>query len=260
VEPTWDLSSFFPSFDSPETSAFVAKLDADFSALLADAEALPSLSEASRGGFVELVLRYEDGLSRFGHLSSYVTCLASGDAENPRYAAAEGRLGLLRASLEKTTGELRRVLGVADEHETRALYTEPRLEGAVHFLEQLRVDAKKRMPAALEALAADLGTDGIFAWGRLYDTVSAKLTFELEHPDGRKETVPMARRRSLMADPDRRVRRAAFDSGNRAWASVGDVTSAAINRIAGTRLSLYRRRGVDHFLDVALHEIGRAHV
>ncbi len=256
MEPTWDLSSFFPSFDSPEFAAFVAKLEADFAALLGDAEALPSLSVASRVGFVDFVLRYEDGLSRFGHLSSYVTCLASADAENPRYAAAEGRLGLLRATLEKTTGELRRVLGSADERETRALYADPRLEGAVHFLEQLRIDAKKRMPAALEALAADLGTDGIFAWGRLYDTVSAKLTFELEHPDGRKETVPMARRRSLMADPDRRVRRAAFESGNRAWATVADVTSASLNRIAGTRLSLYRRRGVDHFLDVALHDAG----
>jgi len=256
VEPTWDLTSFFPAFESPETKAYLATLDADLGSLLADAESLADLSSGTRDAWVRVVLRYEDTLARFGHAMSYVTCLASAAAEDERYALAEGELGVLRSKLEKVAGELRRVLGSVSDEEMNAFTADARLVEATHFLSQLRVEAKKRMPAALEALASDLGNDGIFGWGRLYDTVSAKLTFELVRPDGTRETVPMAQRRSLMADPDRRVREAAFAGGNRAWESMSDVTSAALNRISGTRLSLYSRRGVEHFLDVALHDAG----
>lgn len=256
VEPTWDLTSFFPAFDSPETKAYLVALDRDLGALLAETEKLGDLGPTTRDAWVRALLRYEDLQARFGHANSYVTCLASASAEDERYALAEGELGLLRAKLEKTTGELRRVLGQVSDDEMAMFTGDVRLVGATHFLAQLRVEAKKRMPAPLEALASDLGTDGIFGWGRLYDTVSAKLSFELVRPDGSREIVPMAQRRSLMADPDRRVRQAAFTAGNHAWEGLSDVTAAALNRISGTRLSLYARRGVEHFLDVALHDAG----
>ncbi|MBK6463482.1 MAG: M3 family oligoendopeptidase [Myxococcales bacterium] len=256
MEPTWDLSAYFPSFDSPERAAFDSALASDLVALLHDAEALDALSRETQDAWVGVVLRYEDGLGRFGHTSSYVTCLASAAADDERFGLAEGALGAPRATLEKCAGELRRALGAASAEELAGLLGDPRLAGAEHFLSQLHVDAQRRMPAALEALASDLATDGIFGWGRLYDTVAGKLSFELTLPDGTHEVVPMAARRSRMADPDRAVREAAFTAGNRAWEAVSDVTAAALNRISGTRLALYRRRGVEHFHDAALHDAG----
>ena len=41
-----------------------------------------------------------------------------------------------------------------------------------------------------------------------------------------------------MENPDRRVRKAAFEGGNAAWERVEDVTAAALNAISGTRLTL----------------------
>ena len=64
----------------------------------------------------------------------------------------------------------------------------------------------------------------------------------------------MSQRRSLTEDPDRAVRKAAFQGGNAAWQSVEDVAAAALNAIAGTRLTLNRHRGVDHFLEIALFQ------
>jgi oligoendopeptidase F len=64
----------------------------------------------------------------------------------------------------------------------------------------------------------------------------------------------MSQRRSLLDHPDRRVRKAAFDAGNSAWQTIEDTAAAALNAIAGTRLTLNRHRGVDHFLDVALFQ------
>jgi hypothetical protein len=110
------------------------------------------------------------------------------------------------------------------------------------------------MTAEKEILATDLGIDGIQAWGRLYDTVSSKLEFDMEFPDGKRHRVPISQRRSLLEDPDRRIRKAAFEGGNAAWQSIEDMAAAALNAIAGTRLTLNRHRRVDHFLEIALFQ------
>jgi oligoendopeptidase F len=110
------------------------------------------------------------------------------------------------------------------------------------------------MTAEKEVLATDLSVDGIQAWGRLYGTIASKLEFDMVYPDGRREHLPMSQRRSLMDHPDRRVRKAAFDGGNAAWHDVEDAAAAALNAIAGTRLTLNRHRGVEHFLDIALFQ------
>ena len=57
-----------------------------------------------------------------------------------------------------------------------------------------------------------------------------------------------------MDHPDRRVRKAAFEGGNAAWQTIEDAAAAALNAIAGTRLTLNRHRGVEHFLDIALFQ------
>ena len=102
----------------------------------------------------------------------------------------------------------------------------------------------------------DLSVDGLHAWSRLYNTVSSRLVFDMHYPDGRSEERPISQRRALMEHADRRVRQAAFEGGNAAWQRVEDVAAAALNAISGTRLSLNRHRGVDHFLDIALFQAG----
>src|SRR5258708_15745801 len=110
------------------------------------------------------------------------------------------------------------------------------------------------MSSDKETLATDLGIDGIQAWGQLYDTVSSKLEFNMVFPDGILKKLPISQRRSLLDNPDRRVRKAAFDGGNAAWQTIEDGAASALNAIAGTRLTLNRHRGINHFLDIALFQ------
>jgi oligoendopeptidase F len=112
------------------------------------------------------------------------------------------------------------------------------------------------MEPALEGLATDLAVTGINAWGRLYDQISGRLEFELEVPGHAPKTTPVAVTRSLYEDPDPAVRRAALDGSNAAWESVSDILAGCLNAIAGTRLALYERRGIPHFLEPALFDAG----
>ena len=251
---TWDLTSYFSEFNGAEMLQFKQVIRADVAALQQSAANLPVLSSESASAWENILLRNEDISRRMSHLGSYISCLASSDARNEAYLKEEAELTRSRAELAKVRIEFLRALKDSSDGDFAALSGKATLAGAENYLNRLREEARRAMTPAKEVLATDLGIDGIQAWGRLYDTVSAKLEFDMIFPDGRRERKPMSQRRSLLDHPDRRVRQAAFEGGNLAWQSIEDSAAGALNAIAGTRLTLNRHRGVDHFLDIALFQ------
>jgi oligoendopeptidase F len=252
----WDLTAYFPEFGGEQHTAFEAALERDAATLSESLAGLPALGPASYGPWEAALDSYEAIGARFAHLRSYVGALASADGNDARYRAAEARLSSLRARLTALEARFIAALGALDDAAFDAWLAASPLADARYFLSRWRERATRSMAPEREALAAELGTDGIEAWGRLYDRLTSTLTFKLKQPDGSERELPISARRSLMEGPDRSVRQAAFAGGNRAFASVAPTLAAALNHIAGTRLTLYRQRGIAHFLEPALFDAG----
>ncbi|MDH3445996.1 MAG: M3 family oligoendopeptidase [Deltaproteobacteria bacterium] len=251
---TWDLTSYFPNFNGPDMLQFKEALQRDIASLSEEAASLSSFDDASAAAWEKVVLSGEGLTRRMSHLGSYIGCLASSDARNEAYLREEAALARLRAAFAKVRVEYLRAFKDATDTDFAVFLERPSLAGAENYLRRLREESRRAMTAEKEILATDLGVDGFQSWGRLYDRVSAKLEFEMSFPEGRRERLPMSQRRSLLDHPDRRVRQAAFEAGNEAWHRVEDVAAAALNAIAGTRLTLNRHRGVNHFLEIALFQ------
>ena len=250
----WDLTSYFSGFDSADVAQFKASLESEIAGLQSRCAQITPIGADTAGSWEEIFLEVEVLWQRMSHLGSYLGCLTAADSANEAYKAAEAAFATVSAEAETLEVDLKRGLREASDADFSAFAQRPALAECGHYLSRLREEAQRTMSPEEERLAAALGVDGINAWGRLYSTLSGKLEFDMVYPDGRREKLPMSQRRSLMANPDRAVRRAAFEGGNAAWAQVEDVAAAAINAIAGTRLTLNERRGVDHFLDVALFQ------
>jgi len=250
----WDLDSYFPAFDGPDYRGFKADLEAALAAVRARIEAHEEFEPAAFAGWEAILLGYEDVARRIGHLSSYLECLCAADALNEDYRREYAALAVQVAELKKLEVSLVDVLGRASHAQFEAFLKRDALADAGFVVRRWREKARKVMPPAEEALAADLEVDGLKAWSRLYDTISGALEFTLRHADGREERVSVSRRRALMASPDRAVRSAAFSGGNEAWQSVETTCAAALNAMAGARLTLSGRRGERHFLEPALYE------
>lgn len=252
----WDLTSYFPEFNGPEMRRFKDDLERDIASLRKEAAALPSLDHESQAEWEKVFLKNEDILKRLSHLSSYIGCLAAAETRNEATLKEEGAITLMKAESTKVKIELLRAIKAASDDIFSSFINREALNGARYYLNRLREESVHTMNPDKETLSADLGVDGIHAWGRLYDALSGRLEFDMKYPDGRRDRVPMSQRRSLMENPDRRVRRAAFEGGNAAWEAVGETVAAILNAISGTRLTLNRHRGVEHFLDIALFQSG----
>lgn len=248
----WDLTSYFPDFNGEAMQEFKQRLIADLTSLQERAAKLGALDSSNQADWEDIVVGVEDAGARLAHLSSFVNNLSSAHADKPEYAQEAARSSVISAQLEKLESELLRMIKHADDSTFSDFASRQKLVGMDYFLRRLRERSQFVMEPGEEKLASDLGVDGIHAWSRLYDTLTGKLTFPMRWPDGREEKLPISRWRSLLGDPDPQVRRAAFQGGNVAWGSIEDAAAAALNAIAGWRLTLYRHRGIDDFLYPAL--------
>jgi len=253
---TWDLTGFFPSLDGPEMRRFKTALAADIASLAREAEALGPLEQASADAWEAIVLAAEEVQSRLAHLSAYLDCLTAAHAGDEAYARERATIARLWAEFEKCDVALLGAFKPVEPALFEAFIARAKLKPVAHALGRVRQRAAFSMSSAEEILAADLGVDGLDAWGRLYDGITGKLSFEFVDKSGQTERRPIAQWRSLMSDPNRAIGQAAFAGGNRAWAGIADVCAAALNAIAGTRLTLNRHRGIADFLDRALFQAG----
>ena len=246
----WSLESWFSGFGRPDYTDFKA-------ALVRDVESL-KVQAAGLGGdtaeIVRVIMALEDLSDRLGHLSAYLGCLSADDANDEAVKADEAWISTLEAESTKLQASLRSALAALSDAAFATMLSDPALKNAEHTVKRMRYEGQHQMKSEMEALAADLNVNGLHAWGRLYDTLTGKMEFEMTFPDGHTETVPMSRRRALMSEPDRRLREAAFHSGQKPWQDHAVTLAAGLNGIAGTRLSLYGSRGIPHFLDAPLFD------
>jgi oligoendopeptidase F len=246
----WSLESWFSAYGAADYVAFKEALPGAMEALSASVKA----AGVEVAALAAVIPDFEAHTERLGHLSAYLGCLSAADATNEAVKADEAWMATMIAEHEKLVAALRNGLASLEQAAFSDLLARHETQGASHTLKRMREEGLRQMPGDLEALASDLNVNGLHAWGRLYDTLTGKMTFEMTFPDGHNETVEMSRRRALMSEPDRRLREASFHAGQKPWVDHADTLAAGLNGIAGTRLSLYSKRGLDHFLDTPLFD------
>jgi oligoendopeptidase F len=254
--PNWDMSPYFTAHGAPDYLDFQERLQADLSELGVRAGALSPAAADHRSTWVVFLTELEQAEVRLRHLESYLGCLGSADARDEAVKRDLALTSALEAELQKSVMLTRARLGETSDADFEELLSEPALVPVGYWLRRARHQAQYSMPADHETLVADLAITGISAWGRLYDQISGTLTFELGLPGGEVERRPVSTVQSLLGDPDPSLRRAALEGANRAWEGQAEALAACLNAISGTRLVLYRRRKISHFLQPALFEAG----
>ncbi|MDX2176358.1 MAG: M3 family oligoendopeptidase [Candidatus Sumerlaeia bacterium] len=250
----WDLSSYFPGIETVEYEQFMKDLESRIAARREAMAAIGPLTAATRPAWIAALLALEELAPRASHASSYIGCLSAADSADEAAEREDARLAKIWAEFEKAGLPLDEMLRTAPDAEFEALAAAPEIADSQHYLRRARWSARHSMDTVRESLASDLSVDGLHAWGRLYEKIAGKLEFEFTDEDGTIQKRPMAQRRGLLEHANPAVRKSVFQGSNKSWERVEHVVASCLNAISGTRLTLYRERGVPHYLAQALHE------
>lgn len=247
---TWDLDSLYPHPEKEEFKSLFDTYKTDLTQLAEDSESLPAVDPAGASAWADFLDRITDIFARSSDLGAFIGCHAAADAENKLFQQMEAALGALGPlSNQVFTNVESAYRDLSDEQLEAFAQADERLAKVKFFLEECRSNAQLRLSKELEMLSAELSVDGIHAWGRMYDRLSGALRVELMEKGEIVKKSPGQVRVDL---PDRDVRQNNFYAIEKAWNTHADDCADALNHIAGTRLTKYRRLGVEDHLSVPL--------
>lgn len=249
----WDLDSLMPHPASAEFAALLEQFRVSLQALAdrSDGLSAPTTDAAGVTAWVAFLREYERLESLAGDLNSFIGCHAAVDAGNKQFRQIEAALSALEPLRERVSTNVEFAFREANDDGFAAFIRRDEwLRQNEFFLAQRRRNARMRLPKGEETLAADLGVDGIHAWGRLYDRLSGNLRITVME---KGELVEKSPGQIRFDSPERSVRQNNFYAADKAWKSIADSCADALNHISGTRLTLYRRLGLRDHLDMPLH-------
>ncbi|MCG3212233.1 MAG: hypothetical protein FOGNACKC_05881 [Anaerolineae bacterium] len=244
LSETWDLESIFPGgSNSPQLLDFLAQLDADFA--VAENSALPGpLGPETEAEWIKTIqIAYNLG-ERLRQGAAFVGCLVSQDVKDDKALQLDADIDRMAARLGTLWTMLRAAFAEQPDDAWHVLLSHPPLNAVAFHLNEERDEARQKMAPELEALANDLAADGYHGWNRLYGLISGEPQVEF----GGKPMSLGQLQSKMYDDPNRDVRRAAFDLFEQTWAGIAKPCASALNNQAGFRLALYKHRGWDSIL------------
>lgn len=249
----WDLESLLPAPSSPEFQKIWESFQSRLNSLAEQSDALPNCStgQDSTSRWAIFLTEYQELETTSADLHSGIGCYAADDAGNIRFQQLEAALSSLDPLREKITANVEFAFQKLTESEFENwVNSSAQLKELGYFLRLRRRNAKFRLPKDQELLAAELGVDGIHAWGRLFDRLSGALRVKVME---RGELVEKSPGQIRFDIPDRAARENNFFAADKAWKSIEGSCADALNHLSGTRLTLYKRLGLKDHLDAPLN-------
>lgn len=251
ISQNWDLDSVFPGGSG--SSAFAAYLDElrEGLKLLANSVAQTERKDDTQRWTV-LVKLFQDASVRLRQASAFISCLTAQDVHDTKAQVLGAEVRQLRAELSSISNLLEEQMLQINDDGWKQLLTHPELQEIAFSLDEMRTQARLRLPAEQEVLANALAVDGYHAWGELYNSkISSRISIPIER-EGRVQEMSVGQVANLFSHGDRELRKQAFTKYEEAWSKEADLCGAALNHLGGFRLSLYRARGWDSVLQEPL--------
>ncbi len=251
--PRWDLSAAFPSLESPELAQAVEKLKLDieeFGKAIGRAEMLnPEGANADTVNLEELIKQYNGLTSRMRTLGAFVHGFVAVDSRNELALAKDSELDLLSVPFSQHSTRFTSWIGKLPLEEVLA--KSAIAKDHEFALRKSQIAAQHLMSPAEEALAAELSPTAFGGWSKLHGQVTSQIDVTLDL-HGEKQNMPMSKVRTLAYDPDRNIRKAAFEAELKTWNANETALAAALNGVKGTITVLAKRRNWESPLDEAI--------
>jgi pepF/M3 family oligoendopeptidase len=246
--PRWDLSNVYPSLESKEFeaagTAVKGQID-DLEKLFADKVAKMD----ARTPVKDLAAVVGEAIERFnalyelsGTIRAYIASFVTTDSHNMLAMKKMSEFQMVGVRMQNLGTQFRAWVGKIAPVLEKIIEANPVAGAHAFALRDTAEQSNYMMSEPEEALAAELNLSGASGWGKLQGTVTSQLTVDFEL-DGKVQKLPMPALINLHSHPDESVRRRAYEAEMKAWETVREPLTAALNGIKGTANTLNKKRG-----------------
>ena len=254
----WQNQHIYPSLDRCVLEADMSLARASLAELSGFIEGLAGVqgNQPARQDFLREVRLRARRIREIGwNIAVLAACTGSQDARDPLAKQLASRARALNADLFKTLAPIEDLMLGLPEAEFEQLMQDPLLGEEEYRLRHERRLQDQRLPVEAEQLVIGLGTDGLHAWGNLYNDLVGKIRLVI---DGRE--MGLAEASNLLSSPDRALRKEAFDAISAGWEGEQETVAAILNALNGWRLELSRQRGKVRTLDALDLSCHQSHI
>ena len=182
---------------------------------------------------------------------AFIGCLMAQNTEDKKAALLQSEIGLMRSRFESAFLKFKQALMETDPNVWSELLATENLKEFSFILDEWRKEAKRLLSEQEEGLITSLGIDGYHAWSELYDLLIASISVQVEL-GGEQKTLSVGQANNLSSHPDAKVRKESYDKLESAWEEKEELFAKTLNSLAGFRLQMYQKRGVDNVLEEPL--------
>lgn len=258
----WQNQHIYPSLDSSVLEADMSLARASLAELAVFIDGLgplrdqgAALQDGLRDGLREVRLRARRIREIGWNIAVLAACTGSQDARDPLAKQLASRARALNADLFKTLAPIEDLMLGLPEAEFGQLMQDPLLGEEEYRLRHERRLQDQRLPVEAEQLVIGLGTDGLHAWGNLYNDLVGKIRVQVAGQER-----GLAEASNLLSSPDRGQRKEAFDAISAGWEREQETVAAILNALNGWRLELARQRGKVRTLDALDLSCHQSHI
>jgi oligoendopeptidase F len=205
VLPEWNLADLYPSPDSEEFSADMAKGEAKAKEFAASYKG--KLAELSGAALAQAIKDYEALSDLLGRIGSFAQLHYVGDTSDPRrakfYGDVNARLTDVSAQLLFFELEINRIDDAVLEEKMKT----PALSHYRPWIDNLRKEKPYQLDDKIEELFLEKSQTSLAAFNRLFDETLAELRFEVNG-----EKLPLEPTLNLLVDKDEARRRAGAEA------------------------------------------------
>lgn len=234
----WSLDSMYKGYDDPKFAAELKRLE-ELKGELEDAvKEMPNRSE--KENLRVLIPLLEEKFILVSMLSAYCEFRRSVNTSDGDAASHGGRIALLAGSLAGAEAAAMKYIGGVEDTAEYPHYA--------YFFRAAKEEKQHLLSEEAEETAAKYDISGGKAWSELQGYMTSTVTEEV-----RGEQLNLATIRNLAYDPDKDIRKEAYDAEMACYGKIKDTVAYSINSIKLQSISECALRGFESPLDKSLY-------
>jgi oligoendopeptidase F len=245
----WDLDQLFPG--GSESYQLIEHLDS-LKKMIKEFENKVDCFQLPRdvGNSIQLaeLLEFVSKISIYLlQADSFITCLLAQNPKDRKATSLQREIGYINASFESLIQDTQKsLLGIKKKLWEDMLNTNL-LSKYKFILNEWHKKGELLLTEREENLVNDLKVDGYHAWGEFYNALVSDIKIHVIL-NGETNELSVGQAINLRTHPDEEVRKRSYEALEKVWTEKEELFARILNHIAGFRLQVYKRRGIENVI------------